>query len=188
MNKPLKRTVVILTILLLSVICGAVCQSIATKYESSNYPRAYSEYVTRYAEEYGVPEYILYAVIRTSSNFESNRVSEAGAVGLLQLTPNIFQELSVMMGSKNDIGMRYNPETSVAYGTYLLSYLYVRYADWNTVFSFFCMAARGEISSFSSLPSAAEADNYKFAYSARRFAGNCEDAMEVYARLYYKNI
>ena len=139
MNSSLKKSArmsgVILVILVLSVVCGLLYQTIWDAIDRFRYPQGYSEYVTQYAAEFGVPEYVVYAVIRVESNYKSNAVSSAGAVGLMQMTPDTFQWVSMLMKQTADPGMLYDPETNIRYGTYLLSYLYARYNRWDTVFA-----------------------------------------------------
>ncbi|MBE0618179.1 MAG: DUF3393 domain-containing protein, partial [Proteobacteria bacterium] len=49
--------------------------------------RRYKPYVDRYAEKYGVSRSLIYAVIRTESNFNPFAVSPVPAYGLMQLVP-----------------------------------------------------------------------------------------------------
>ena len=60
------------------------------RYMRSAYPVEYEAYVEAYAEEYELPPSLLYAVIRTESEFNPDAVSSAGAVGLMQLTEDTF--------------------------------------------------------------------------------------------------
>ena len=129
-NPP--KGLVIAVIVLISIGLGFFADFIVTCCEKSAYPRGYSEYVTIYAEKYGVPETLVYAVIRTESDFESGAVSGAGAVGLMQLMPSTFKWLTDdMLFEHLESGMLYDPETNIRYGTYCLSYLYDRYGRWD---------------------------------------------------------
>ena len=131
-NPP--KGLVIAVIVLISIGLGFFADFIVTCCEKSAYPRGYSEYVTIYAEKYGVPETLVYAVIRTESDFESGAVSGAGAVGLMQLMPSTFKWLTDdILFEHMEVGMLYDPETNIRYGTFYLSYLYDRYADWDLV-------------------------------------------------------
>ncbi|MEA3352203.1 MAG: murein transglycosylase domain-containing protein [Campylobacterota bacterium] len=47
----------------------------------------FKPYVQQYAKKYGISENLIYAIIRTESNFNQFAVSGAGAVGLMQLVP-----------------------------------------------------------------------------------------------------
>ena len=116
---------------LASIGLGFFGDFILTCLERNAYPRDYSEYVSVYAEKYGVPEELVYAVIRTESDFDSGAVSGAGAVGLMQLMPETFRWLTdEILFDHLESGMLYDPETNIRYGTYYLSALYDRYGDW----------------------------------------------------------
>lgn len=122
---------VILFLALASIGLGFFGDFVLTCLERNAYPRDYSEYVSAYAEKYGVPEELVYAVIRTESDFDSGAVSSAGAVGLMQLMPSTFKWLTdEILFDHLESGMLYDPETNIRYGTYYLSALYDRYGDW----------------------------------------------------------
>ncbi len=131
------RSIVICCILVLSLGCGYVFDTICRRVDYDNHPRLYAEYVTKYAAQYGIPEYIVYAVIKTESDFQSNYVSAEGNVGLMQLSETTFRQITAMMKDNTDSGILYDPETNVRYGAYYLSYLYTKYNRWNTVFAAF---------------------------------------------------
>ena len=104
-NKAIMRSIVIITILVLSILCGLLFQVIWNAIDRVNYPKEYSDFVDIYAYEYGVPEYVVYSVIKVESDFESGAVSEAGAVGLMQLMPETFVWLTTENG-ENRIFLR----------------------------------------------------------------------------------
>ncbi len=184
MNNALKRSIVIVVILGLAILCGWLCQVVDDRMDAKNYPREYAEFVTKYAAEYGVPEQHVYAIIKVASDFASNKVSDVGAVGLMQMTPNTFQDLAVLMRRTVDSGMLYNPETNIEFGTYLLSYLYMRYADWDTAFMFYSMEMTGDANWIRSLP---DEKAVVASPAAKAFIKDVRDASGVYVRLYYKN-
>ncbi len=51
------------------------------------YPRPYLPSVRRYATEYGIPEAMVYALMRQESLFRENAISRSGARGLMQVMP-----------------------------------------------------------------------------------------------------
>lgn len=125
----------IIILLAISVVFGFVFDFVVTKIERAIYPKPseYAEYVSRYSSEYGVPEELVWAVIKTESDFKASSVSGVGAVGLMQLMPDTFNEITnFRLNERLDAGMRYDPETNIRYGTYYLSYLYARYENWST--------------------------------------------------------
>lgn len=128
-----KRSAVIIVIILLSVLIGYIYHLIWHNIDLKNHPREYSEYVTKYSQEYGVPEYIVYAVILQESNFKSNYLSDDGRIGLMQISPDKFRWLLSLTKEDLDEGILYDPDTNIRYGTYMLSYLYTEYGRWNAV-------------------------------------------------------
>ena len=126
--------VAILIILAISILLGFVIDYGITFLQKQYYPIKYSEFVEKYSKEYNVPEAIIYAVIKAESNFKSDAVSHSGAVGLMQLMPTTFQDITTNFLYENlDIGMRYDPETNIKYGVYYLSWIYTNFAhDWET--------------------------------------------------------
>ena len=134
----LYRTVAVILVISLSIAFGFAYNSICTKLEKKQYPipAQYAEYIKTYSEKYGVPEQIILAVIKTESGFESDAVSSAGAVGIMQIMPKTFDWITRDILSENlDTGLLYSPETNIKYGTYLLSYLYNEYGIWETCFA-----------------------------------------------------
>lgn len=115
------------------LLIGALYLLFEPKIDRALYPREYQAYVERYAKQYEVPENLIYAVIRTESDFDPEAVSSVGAVGLMQMMPSTFRWLSDdMLGEHLEDGMLYDPETNVRYGVYYLRRLYDRYGDWPT--------------------------------------------------------
>lgn len=97
------------------------------------YPVKYGEIIEKYSAGYGVDKALLLAVIRTESSFDPEAVSQADAVGLTQITPETREWISMRLGEDDASADLTDPETSVKYGAYLLSYLTERFGDRNTV-------------------------------------------------------
>lgn len=135
MNKTLKALCVFLTIALLSVAIGFTAENLKEKFDLAKHPQKYSEFVERYASEYKVPPEICYAVIKCESGFDSAAVSVAGAVGLMQIMPSTFEYLCNLAKEEHEIGMLYDPETNIKFGTFYLSVLYERFSNWNCAFA-----------------------------------------------------
>ena len=181
------RSVMIAIILVVSVLLGFLADLIWMGIEKLSYPKKYSEYVEVYAKQYGVPPHIIYAVIRTESGFDSAAVSHKGAVGLMQFMPDTFDWLTnEMLFEHLADGMRYDPETSVRYGAYLLSHLYKRYGDWSVVFAAY-NAGIGTVDNWLDDPEYADGEDglknipYK---ETRNYVKKVTKAMATYDRLY----
>lgn len=80
------------------------------------YPLKYSEYVEKYAEEYKIDKYMVYAIIKAESNFNKDAESSSDAVGLMQIMENTAIETANKMDlnvTKEDL---YNPELNIQIG------------------------------------------------------------------------
>lgn len=94
-------------------------------YNDAVYPRTYANLVEDAAKTYELDENLIYAVIKTESGFDSLAVSVNNARGLMQVTEDTFDWLSVQMGNEGtytheDLA---DPKLGITYGCYLLHYL-----------------------------------------------------------------
>lgn len=98
------------------------------------FPRFYSDFVSRYSNQYKLSDSVMYALIRSESFFDSKVISSAGAVGLTQL----------MEMTAGDIARRFklpdysliDPETNIRFGTYYIENLISR-CDNSLLLGFF---------------------------------------------------
>ena len=127
--KKSKRGIVIALIIL--VIIGVVGFIVVSNFGKAQrfigsklYPIKYSEYFDKASEEHGVKKELIYAMIRTESHFKKDAVSSAGAVGLMQLTPDTYEWLCRLRGIDYVDGGLYDPAINIDFGTYLINYLY----------------------------------------------------------------
>lgn len=121
-------------LLALAVLLGYVTDFGLVQWEHHLYPIDFSEQVTEYARQYDLNEYMVYALIKELSNFQSNHVSEDGRIGLMQLSKETFLWLTQdQLGEHLDAGLLYEPSTNIRYGCYYLLYLTTRYESWDAV-------------------------------------------------------
>ncbi len=133
-NPPKALVIVILAVIAVGV--GFLFDFLLTLLEKQIYPQDYATYVEASAEAYGVPEEVVYALIKCESDFDSGAVSRAGAVGLCQLMPDTFLWLTDdILYDHFEVGMLYDPETNIRYGVCYLSRLYDRFGDWSLAFA-----------------------------------------------------
>lgn len=135
MKKAVLRSVVVILIASFSIGIGLLADNFFDGIDRKNNPTEYSEFVSECSTAYGVPEYIIYAVIKTESEFDSSLTSGDDSIGLMQISPSTFEFISSLLGDDYEFGMLYDPETNIKYGTYYLSYLYGIYARWQTVYA-----------------------------------------------------
>ena len=85
------------------------------------YPRLYAQEISAAAQKYQLPEYLVFALIRSESFFDAGVSSHAGAVGLAQLMPatagDIARKLKVSQYDLTD------PQTSIDFGSFYLAEL-----------------------------------------------------------------
>lgn len=99
--------------------------------EDRLYPLKYSGNVEKWAQEYGVDPYLVYAVILTESGFDPEAESSAGARGLMQMTEDTFDWIKSRIAPQEDISYAemYDPDTAIRFGTYFVSICLQRYAE-----------------------------------------------------------
>lgn len=183
----IRRSVVILSILALSILIGFLFQIICDGIDRKNYPQKYSEYVEKYSDEFGVPEYIIYSTIKVESGFDSSAESSAGAVGLMQLMPDTFRYLVSELKETYQADLIYGPETNIRYGTYYLSKLYMKYKNWDTVYAAYNGGETnvdGWLADKQYSEDGVTLDSIPFK-ETKKYVAKMNRAIEVYTRLYY---
>ena len=150
------------------------------------YPRPWSATVSKYAAEYRLPEYLLYALIRSESFFQPRIVSGAGAVGLTQLMPataaDIAKKLKVADYSLTD------PEINIRFGAYYLAEM-IRRSDNRIMPACFASNAgisrvRGWQKKAQGLPEDLFLESLEYA-ETRDYGRKLLSAATVYGVLYY---
>lgn len=118
-------------LLILAAIGAALFAVFQDKINRLEYPIEYAEYVTYYADKYEIDPLMLYAFIRTESNFEPMADSDAGARGLMQITEVTFDWIKSKIAPTEDLTFEdlYDPETNIRFGSYFVSYCLLRYQD-----------------------------------------------------------
>ena len=116
--KKRKRSILapILALLLVLALAGTLLFStFRDKIEHWEYPQRFTEYVEYYAGKYGIDPMILYAFIRTESNFDPNADSDAGARGLMQITEVTFDWIKMKIAPKESLTFDdlYDPEPNI---------------------------------------------------------------------------
>ncbi len=142
MLKKLGRFVLIL------IVTGAVllalnAENLCKKYV---YPIRYDEYVEEYSSKNNIDKYLIYAIIKTESGFDSNAVSDVGARGLMQLMEDAFDWVQYRMDDDRDVTYddMFIPKYNIEYGTYLITLLYEEYGDEQTALAAYFMG-RGKV-------------------------------------------
>ncbi len=190
MKKALSRSIAIIIIISISIIAGFVIDDICDAIDRKTHPRTYSEYVEKYSAIYGVPQAVIYATIRTESEFVSNAVSSAGAVGLMQIMPDTFRWLFEKTGEALEDGMLYDPETNIRYGTYYLSYLYSEFGLWETVYAAY-NCGPGRVKEWQASEEYADTNGVLIEIpfeETSEYVKKVSKAVGIYEKLYFKEI
>lgn len=94
------------------------------------YPLRYSTIVRVHAHENRIDPALLAAVIESESKFDPNAESDAGAVGLMQLTPSTAKGIALATGgSRFRVSDLTDPDINVRYGAWYLRHLLDRYDE-----------------------------------------------------------
>ena len=65
------------------------------------YPKKYSEYVEKYAQEFNVDPLLIFSMIKAESNFKEKAKSSSGAKGLMQLMEATANEIADKIDTLN---------------------------------------------------------------------------------------
>jgi soluble lytic murein transglycosylase len=150
------------------------------------------EYVSQYAYEYNVPETVILAVIKVESDFNAGAVSSVGAKGLMQMMPDTFEWLR----SEEHLDERlheddlFEPEISIKYGTYYLSYLHKKFdRNWDTALAAY-NGGEGNVAKWLKNPEYSDG-NGNLTYipfkETRNYVQKVNKAIDTYKNLYYQN-
>lgn len=147
MADAIKRSIVAILLIISAIVLGYFVDSALDSREKAAYPVLYSEYVEKYSEMYGVPQDVIYAIIKTESNFDPNATSSKGAKGLMQLMPNTYEWACGKANIPYDESKVTDPETNIHCGVYYLSYCYEQFSVWQTVYAAY-NAGHGQVRSW----------------------------------------
>ena len=92
------------------------------------YPVRYAEEVLAAAETYELDPALLFAVIRAESSFRPEAVSPAGAVGLMQLTEETFNDICEWRSLTHEFSELTDPGLNIDFGAYYLRRM-IRYYE-----------------------------------------------------------
>ncbi len=152
-SKSKVRTFVVAVIFILIVIVAIVmgykaAQRSEYEYRLAAHPKKYSEFVSKYAQEYEIDEDLIYAVIKTESDFDCEAVSNVGARGLMQIMEETFDWIKYRLDDEESVyDDMFDPEMNIRYGAYLMDYLLEKFGDKDTAVAAYHSGA-GSVSSW----------------------------------------
>jgi len=128
----LKKTIKFLTILIIFLLLYFVLFKVLEIDKVTMkkiYPLKYSQYVEKYAREYNVDKYLVYAIIKAESNFKADAKSESNAIGLMQ----IMEATALETANKIDLNITeedlFNPEVNIKIGLEYFTSLLGKYKN-----------------------------------------------------------
>lgn len=124
-----KRLGIVALIVVSFLLLGILLNFGWNRAEEATHPIKYEEIVAKYADEYGIPETLIFAIIKVESDFDATATSSAGAIGLMQMMPSTFEWLTGEEHLREYLpsSSLLLPEVSIRYGVYYLSYLYQKF-------------------------------------------------------------
>ena len=185
-----KRTVSVILILLLALLVGFLSDRIWDAVEEHTHPMPYRETVMQCSLEYGVPEPLIYAVMKTESSFDPLAESSVGARGLMQMMEPTFSELTGKghLEEYLPFSALYTPEISIRYGVYYLRYLPDMFGDWRLAIAAY-NGGLGNVRKWLSDPQYSDGQGNLTQIpfeETRKYVQKVEEATEVYERLYFE--
>lgn len=186
------RIGIILLIIFLAIGIGVGVDRAWDTVDEQSHPQLYADSVTKYSSAYNVPEYVIYAVIKTESNFDAKAESSAEARGLMQMIESTFSELtgSDHLNENLSFDALYDPDVSIRYGTYYLKYLYEMFdCNWTNAFAAY-NGGLGNVRKWLKDPEYSDG-NGNLTYipfsETRSYVSKVNKAMEQYQKLYYSS-
>ena len=191
MKQKRTRHVLRLTAIVLLILCGvgALLFNGYRRYVRTEYPLDYTELIEKYSAEYDINPSLICAVICVESHYKSEAVSHAGAVGLMQLTPDTFNWAQQRAGikEKQDAKALTDPETNIRFGTYTLRLLYEQFEDEDAVLAAY-NAGQGNVRRWLSDSRYSDDGVHLKAISyaeTETYVRRIEKAQSVYQKLYH---
>jgi soluble lytic murein transglycosylase len=151
------------------------------------FPLAFREYVAGMASEFGIPEGLIYAVIRAESSFSPTALSPAGAVGLMQLMPATAASVANRGKGGFNADTLTSPKTNIRYGVKHLRDLFALYKGDRILAVAAYNAGAGNVNrwrkTFGHLRRDEFVENIPFA-ETREYVKKVISGAEIYDRLY----
>jgi soluble lytic murein transglycosylase len=112
---------------------GYVHATMPSWYARFWYPLRYEAIISGHARNYDLEPALLAAVVYEESHFNAAAVSDAGAIGLMQLHPQTAEGIALRTGGNRfELSDLYDPEINVRYGAWYLRHLIDKYGDVET--------------------------------------------------------
>jgi soluble lytic murein transglycosylase len=111
------KKLVILSIIMIGIVIATIIFIVLF------FPKKHGDLIETYSSKYGLNKSMVASVINIESGYDSSSVSDAGAMGLMQILPSTANDCASRL--KMDIKEEdlYNPDINIEIGCFYLSYL-----------------------------------------------------------------
>lgn len=93
----------------------------------------YENLIIKYSLVYNLDKNLVFAIVKTESNFDNSAVSIADARGLMQLMPSTASWVANELGENFNETDLFDPETNIKFGCFYLKYLFDKFKDESIV-------------------------------------------------------
>jgi len=124
LDNKIKKLMIVVIIIVGIIITAILINKLTIKIL---YKKEYSEYVTKYAQQYDVDENLIYALIKAESNFEADVSSLKGAQGLMQLMYSTAEDVAKKNGIELTEENILEPDININIGTKYIATLLEKY-------------------------------------------------------------
>ena len=97
------------------------------------FPKKYRKYVYSFSDKYEIDSALVFAIIKTESNFNKNAVSKSGAIGLMQIMPTTATWIAGELNLEFDASCLLEPEKNIMFGCFYLRYLFDKFEYMDVV-------------------------------------------------------
>lgn len=179
---------VVLVALIVFFFGNSAYRIIREKYLLNNYPIRYQQLVEKYSAENNVDKFLIYAIIKTESNFKSDAVSGMGARGLMQIMDETFQWIRFRLGDDENLSYdaMFDPEQNIRYGCYLVGYLLRYYVNTDAAICAYHAGVGNVDSWLSNLDYSADGKRLDTVPTSdtNHYLGKVQNALNIYQTLY----
>jgi peptidoglycan lytic transglycosylase len=151
-------------------------------------PLRHEDVIRQQAHDKGLDPALIAAVIYAESHFRDGQTSSAGALGLMQITPQTARYIARKSGGTAFVvGDLATPQVNIAYGAYYLRYLLRRYDDNETLALAAYNAGEGNVDRWITAARGRERDLTITAIpyaETRSYVTRVKDAKREYERTY----
>ena len=172
------------TLIIFALSAGIICVCFFV-FNFVLFPIRYKNYVTEYSKKYDLDKALVYAIIKTESNFDKNAVSSSNARGLMQIIEPTGKWIASELEDEFLKDNLFIPEINIEYGCFYLNYLFEKFGDTDTVI---CAYNAGESAVRNWIGELGTIDPNKITYSeTKNYLSKVKDYYNIYkSHIFFK--